>query len=249
MPSPLQYGDPPSLGPFVMQARLRAEPAGLVYLARGPDGRAVSVALLTKGAAFDPSARGRFVAAIREAASDRGGARPAGRGPAAVAEEAPPVLAMDTGGAPWVATPYVPGRAGAEWFLRPVTIGGMLLGRRQGPDFRPHWVHDRVPATPAPPRPAPPPTEPRRSVVVAGAVLALLVGLLTLVMWLLVGPQEETERSVRQLPPTVFVPTPPPVPATPIPDEEPSPSPSPGETGPGTPDPDGEDGDRRGEPI
>lgn len=248
--SSLQYGDPPTLGPFVVQARLRVGPAGLVYLAQAPDGRAVSVAVLTKGAAFDPSARDRFVTAIREAAPERGGvrgwmARRSGRR-AAGADDLPPVLAMDVGNAPWVATPFVVGQPGAEKFLERVVVSGVLIGERHGPDFAPHWVNDRIPAIPAPPRPKPPPTEPRRSVVVAGAVLALLLALMTVVVWLVFGRVDEETPPIRQLPPTMFVPTPPPVPASPVP-TDPTPTPSPGDSGPGTPDPDGEDG--QGEPI
>ncbi|MFC7586651.1 hypothetical protein ACFQYP_25110 [Nonomuraea antimicrobica] len=50
----LQYGDPPRLGPYVVQARLHAAPAGFVYLAQAPDGRAVSLAVLTRGPRSTP---------------------------------------------------------------------------------------------------------------------------------------------------------------------------------------------------
>ncbi|GAA5058946.1 hypothetical protein GCM10023259_044440 [Thermocatellispora tengchongensis] len=253
MATQLQQGDPPTLGPFVIQARLRVGPAGLVYLAQAPDGRAVTVALLTRGAALDAAARDRFVTAIREAATERGGvrgwvARLPGRGRAPVPDSMPQVLAMDVGPAPWVATPYVPGRDGAERFLEPVMVSGTLIGERHGPDFVPYWVSDRSPAIPAPPRPKPPPTEPRRSVIAAGAVLALMVALLMLTMWLLFGGEDDTEQPLRPLPPTMFVPTPPPVPLTPVPGR-PSPTPSPGETGPGSPHPEGDEENFPGEPI
>ncbi|RBQ18821.1 hypothetical protein DP939_16550 [Spongiactinospora rosea] len=240
--SPLQNGDPPSLGPFVIQARLRAGPAGLVYLAQAPDGRAVSVALLTRGAAFDAAARDRFVTAITQAAPERGGvrgwvARRSGRR-TAVLDTFPPVVAMDVGEAPWVATPYLPGRPGAERFLEPVLVSGMLIGERHGPDFVPHWISDRAPALPAPPRPAPPPTETRRAVLAAGAVLGLMLALLFVVGWLVFGRADDQARPMRPLPPTMFVPTPPPVPTTPMP-REPSPTPSPSESRPGSPAPEG----------
>src|SRR5690606_29582345 len=117
--TPLQYGDPPRLGPFTIQARLQTMPAGFVYLGQAADGRVVSIAVLTRGAALDAAARDRFVGAIREAMP--GGVR--GRlarvwGRAAVA--APEVLACDLGRAPWVAVPYRPGGPGAERFLEPV---------------------------------------------------------------------------------------------------------------------------------
>ncbi|MCG5214781.1 hypothetical protein [Streptosporangium sp. KLBMP 9127] len=243
--SPLQHGDPPQLGPFVMQARLRAGPAGLVYLAQAPDGRAVSIALLTKGAAFDAAARQRFVAAIRDSAPERGVrgwvSRRTARGRTPLPDSMPPVVAMDVGPAPWVATPYAHGRPGAERFLEPVLVSGTLIGERHGPDFVPFWVGDRIPALPAPPLPKPPPTETKRAVVVAGAVLALMLSLLTVVALLVFGRSEDLRQPPRPLPATVFVPTPPPIPMTPVP-QDPTPTPSPGETGPGTPAPDGDQG-------
>ncbi|MEV7013222.1 hypothetical protein [Streptosporangium sp. NPDC051022] len=238
--SPLQYGDPPQLGPFVLRGRLRVGPAGLVYLGQAPDGRAVSVAVLTKGAATDPAARDRFVTGIREAAASRSGVRGwmarAARGRTAVADAPPQVLAMDGGSAPWVATPYEPDRAGAERFLEPVLVSGTLIGERHGPDFAPHWVSDRSPALPAPPRAAPPPVEPRRSVVVAGAALTVLLVLLAVMVWLLLHREEEGAPPPRPLPQTTFVPTPPPVPATTEPGR-PTPSPSPSGGGTGSPGP------------
>ncbi|MFF5205749.1 hypothetical protein [Streptosporangium sp. NPDC000396] len=238
--SPLQYGDPPHLGPFVLQARLRVGPAGLVYLGQGADGRAVSVAVLTRGAALDPAARDRFVTGIREAVASRSGVRGwmarATRGRTAVADTAPQVLAMDGGRAPWVATPYEPDRAGAERFLEPVLVRGTLIGERHGPDFAPYWVGDRSPALPAPPEGAPPLTETRRSVIIAGTVLAVLLVLLVTMIWLLLPREEESQSPSRPLPTTVFVPTPPPVPATPDPGR-PTTTPSPSQSGTGTPGP------------
>ncbi|GAA3133947.1 hypothetical protein GCM10010466_25720 [Planomonospora alba] len=235
--SPLQYGDPPRLGPYVLQARLRVGPAGLVYLGQAANGRAVSVAVLTRGAAQDPAARDRFVTAVREAAASRGvrgwvaraaRARPAPAGPA------PQVLAMEDGTAPWVATPYEPDRVGAERFLEPVLVGGTLIGERHGPDFAPYWVGDRRPALPGPAAPALPPVATRRSVVAAAAALAVLLVLLAVMLWLLLGPDEEAEQFPSPLPPTVFVPTAPPVPETPDPGR-PSPAPSPSGSGTGEP--------------
>ncbi|WP_327091987.1 hypothetical protein OIE66_15550 [Nonomuraea sp. NBC_01738] len=91
MASPLQYGDPPRLGPFTVQARLHTAPAGFVYLAQAQDGRAVSLAILTRGAALDAAARDRFVTAVREAAPTGGMRGWLGRatGKAAVLDGAP----------------------------------------------------------------------------------------------------------------------------------------------------------------
>ncbi|MFG1707356.1 hypothetical protein ACFLIM_29570 [Nonomuraea sp. M3C6] len=238
--SPLQYGDPPRLGPYVVQARLHSAPAGFVYLGQGPDGRAVSLGVLTRGAAFDAAARERFVTAIREtAASERSGVRGwlgrGGRPRGAVLEGAPEVLGHDAGHAPWVAVPYVPGRPGAEWFLEQVMVGGTLIGEAHGPDFVPYWLTDRAPALPGPTRRRRPLTETRRRVLLAALALTLLLVLVTAILLLLLLGRQDSEQQPRQLPPTVFVPTPPPTPETPEPQPSPSQSPSPTESGPATP--------------
>jgi hypothetical protein len=253
MTTPLQYGDPPQLGPCVLQARLRTEAAGIVYLGQLPDGRAVSVAVLNQGASLDAAARDRFVGAITDAVQARSGVRGwvtpligmVGIGRGRTALGSPPIVAMNGGEAPWVAVPYLPGGPGAEWFLDPVMVSGTLIGERHGPDFVPHWLGDRRPALPAPPAPKPPPTATRRSVVLASTLLATLVLLLMVIVWLLLLRGDEEPQPARPLPPTVFVPTPPPVP--PSPQQEPSPSPSQGSPGGRTPLPEG--GEDQGESI
>ncbi|GAA0967081.1 hypothetical protein GCM10009555_010300 [Acrocarpospora macrocephala] len=228
MATPLQYGDPPRLGPFVLQARLQAAPAGLVYLGQGADGRAVSVAVLTRGAALDPAARNRFVTGIKEGEAARSGVRGLfSRVSRRRNVTTPPVVAWDGGEAPWVAVPYAPGGVGAERFLEPVMVSGMLIGDRHGPDFVPYWLGDRNPALPAPPPPAPPRTETVRSVALASALLATLVLFIGAILWLMLVRSDDEPMPARPLPPTVFVPTPPPVPTSPEPMQ---PSPTPGET-------------------
>ncbi|HLU75988.1 MAG TPA: hypothetical protein VKZ82_27675 [Nonomuraea sp.] len=237
--SPLQFGDPPRLGPYVVQARLHTAPAGFVYLAQGPDGRAVSLALLTRGAAFDPAARDRFVTAIKESAPEQGGVRGwfarGGRARSAVLEDAPPVLGADTGRAPWVAVPYVPGGPGAERFLEPVMVGGTLIGQAHGPDFVPYWLTDRAPAL-APPVRRRPLTETRKRVLLATLALLLLLLLATIFLLLMLLGRSGDAPMPQQLPPTQFMPTPPPTPTSPEPQEPTrSPSPSPPESGQETP--------------
>ncbi|MFG1946448.1 hypothetical protein [Nonomuraea sp. NPDC048826] len=239
--SPLQYGDPPRLGPYVVQARLHTAPAGFVYLGQGPDGRAVSLALLTRGAAFDPAARDRFVTAIREAAPEQeragvlGWFARGGRQRGAVLDDAPPVLAINTGRAPWVAVPYVPGNAGAERFLEPVMVGGTLIGQAHGPDFVPYWLTDRAPAL-APPIRRRPLTETRKRVLIAAAALLLLLLLVTAFLLLMLLSRSDSDPMPQPLPPTQFLPTPPPTPTSPEPQEPtPSPSPSPSQSGEETP--------------
>ncbi|GAA3589069.1 hypothetical protein GCM10022419_084330 [Nonomuraea rosea] len=237
--SPLQYGDPPRLGPFVVQARLHMAPAGFVYLGQAPDGRAVSLAVLTRGAALDAAARERFLTAIREAGGERSGVRGwlgrSGKSRGSVLEGAPEVLDSDQGHAPWVAVPYVPGRPGAERFLEPVMVGGTLIGEAHGPDFVPYWLTDRAPALPGPTRRRRPLTETRRRVLLAALALTLLLLLVTTILLLLLLGRQDSEPQPRQLPPTVFVPTPPPTPASPEPSTSPSPSQSPSESGQVTP--------------
>lgn len=247
--TPLQYGDPPRLGSYVVQARLQALPTGFVYLAQEDDGRAVSIALLTRGAAFDAAARERFLTAIRQAAPARGGvrgwvARARGRG----APGMPQVIATEEGPAPWVAVPYTPGGVGAAWFLQSVLVSGTLIGETHGPEFVPYWLGDRIPAVPLPPPPAPPPTETRKAVLVAMSVLVALLTLTGAIAWLLLGRGEDDSPPSRPPPPTLFVPTPPPLPS---PDDtlKPSPSPSPGESGTVTPGPSLPGDDSGGEPI
>ncbi|MEW9529527.1 hypothetical protein [Microbispora sp. NPDC049125] len=243
MVTPLQYGDPPRLGPYVLQARLQTAPAGLVYLGQGPDGRVVSVAVLTSGAAFDAAARDRFVTAVRNAERHhrtgvRGwGASLVDRVRGRVGADTPPVVAMEDGHAPWVAVPYVPGGPGAERFLDQVMVSGTLIGQRHGPDFVPYWLGDRSPALPAPPAPAPPPVSSRRSVVLASTLLATLVLVMAAALWLLLFRGGDGQTSPRPLPATNFVPTPPPVPTTPEP-QQPSPIPSSSGSGSRSPAPD-----------
>lgn len=238
--SPLQYGDPPRLGPYVVQARLHSAPAGFVYLGQAPDGRAVSLGVLTRGAAFDAAARDRFVTAVKEAGGrERSGVRGwlgrPGRPRGVVLEGTPEVLAFDGGRAPWVAVPYAPGRPGAEWFLEPVMVGGTFIGEAHGPDFVPYWLTDRAPALPGPARPRRPLTETRKRVLLAALALILLLLLVTAILLLMVFGRGDSEPQPRQLPPTVFVPTPPPTPETPMPQPSPSLSPSPTESGQSTP--------------
>ncbi|MEV6985891.1 hypothetical protein AB0M95_32155 [Sphaerisporangium sp. NPDC051017] len=235
--TPLQYGDPPRLGAYVVQARLQALPTGFVYLGQDSDGRVASIALLTRGAALDAAARERFLMAVRQASPARGGVRgwlgrARGRGSAG----APRVIAMDGGAAPWVAVPYVPGGPGAAWFLESVLVTGTLIGETHGPDFVPYWLGDRAPALPVPPPPAPPPTETRRAVVVALSALVALLTLSGAIVWLMLGRQDETMPPSRPLPNTYFQPTPPPVPS-PNDTLKPWPSPSPGDSGTTPPEP------------
>ncbi|MGI5121822.1 hypothetical protein ACQEU5_20140 [Marinactinospora thermotolerans] len=120
----LRDADPRQLGAFRLQGRLADSPVGVVYLARDRRGRAVSVAMLSRGAAADAAARDRFVAAVTKGA---GVASP------------PRVVAAATSSlsAPWVAVPYAEGGRGAEVFLEPVGAGGASAG---GVRLAPYWA-------------------------------------------------------------------------------------------------------------
>jgi hypothetical protein len=220
-----------------VQARLHAAPAGFVYLGQDADGRAVSLATLTRGAAFDAAARERFVTAIREVtpAGRRTWFGRTGRARGALLEDAPEVLSADTGRAPWVAVPYAPGRPGAEKFLEPVMVGGTFIGEAHGPDFVPYWLTDRAPALPVPRRRRPP-TETRRRVLLATLALTLVLLLVTVIALLLFIGREDSDPTPRPLPPTQFNPSPPPTPASPEPQRpSPSQSSSPSTSGQATP--------------
>src|SRR4051812_43236908 len=95
---PLQAGDPHTVGPYVLIARLGSGGMGHVFLGRTRGGRTVAVKAVKPELADDPEFRGRFqqeVAAARLVS---------GRYTAAVVD-ADPDAAM-----PWLATAYVSGQ-------------------------------------------------------------------------------------------------------------------------------------------
>ncbi|MEV5710630.1 hypothetical protein [Actinoallomurus sp. NPDC052274] len=238
MPKPLQVGDPAELGPFRLRSRLRESVAGIVYLGTDPNGRSVTVALLTTAAAGDAAARDRFRAAIaREtpapdsvprALPEPGAGRPA-----------PVIAALTEGGAPWVATTYEEGCPGAERFLEPVLPQRGWTGRsRRGPQFQAHWVSG--PVDPAVGAEGPPVAGPvaalgdSKGLAAAVLSLAALLALLALLVLLLFSC-EPTQ-------PTPPIPTETPTSSPGSPEPSPSltsprPSPSPGRSTPGSPRP------------
>ncbi|WP_067970124.1 hypothetical protein [Nocardiopsis trehalosi] len=123
---PLQDADPRQLGGFRLSERVSEGPEGVVYRAHDSRGRAVSVVMLSAGAAADPAARDRFVAAVTKGVGVSG---------------APKVLASNTGGAaaPWAAVRGDGAQAGA--FLAPVGVVGAGAGERAGgPAYAPYWA-------------------------------------------------------------------------------------------------------------
>ncbi|WP_046470552.1 hypothetical protein [Allosalinactinospora lopnorensis] len=133
MSEPLQDSDPRQLGAFRLRERTSVGTEGIVYLAHDSAGRAVSVAVLSEGAAADPAARDRFVAAV---------ARGAG------VQNPPRVLASNTSNpaASWVAVPHSDDAPGAGAFLEPVAVEP-AGGTRRSPGYVPYWAGARAPAS------------------------------------------------------------------------------------------------------
>ncbi|MCO5972324.1 hypothetical protein [Actinoallomurus soli] len=253
MPKPLQVGDPAELGPFRLHSRLRESVAGIVYLGADPNGRSVTVALLTAAAAGDAAARDRFRAAI---ARETPPPDPVPRvlPEPAPGEPAPVIAALAEGGAPWVATTYEEGRAGAERFLEPVLPQRGWTGRvRRGPQFQAHWASG--PAGPAVSTEGPPVSGPvaafgdSKGLATAVLSLAALLALLALLVLLLFSCEPE------QPAPPIPTQTPTSTPASPEPSPSltsSQPSPSPGRSTPGTPRPrpsGGDSGNPPGGPL
>ncbi|WP_344282268.1 hypothetical protein [Actinomadura napierensis] len=238
MSRPLPPGDPAQVGPFRLSARLSESAAGIVFLGVDGEGRRACVAVLNRGAAGDAAARDRFRAAILEAVpGGSGGSGGAGGGAGGAAV----VAAQPDGPAPWVATAYEAGGAGAERFLEPVLLGGAgrRWGRRRGPQFQPHWLGSSEAAlagqrprpevasgpVPAPDRP------PERGLVAAVLTLAGALVVLALLMAVLFAcqprPKDPPSPPPEPLPtfqsPSVAPPTPQ-QPMSPSPPPTPSPS-------------------------
>ncbi|MEU0572250.1 serine/threonine-protein kinase, partial [Nonomuraea sp. NPDC005983] len=93
----LRPGDPATIGPFRLKARLGQGGMGEVFLGESPGGREVAVKLIRAEHAADPDFRERFVREV-DAASRVGGFHTA------------QVVAADpTAAMPWMATAFVPG--------------------------------------------------------------------------------------------------------------------------------------------
>ena len=151
--SPLTDDDPPRVGPFWLDARLAAAPAGVAFTAHDDAQQSVLVVLLSEGAAADAAARDRMAGVVNalhiDAVVARGGHgqdsgrlarkyRPADDDP--VAPDSRPV-------APWVAlandgSPAV--AAEAVRVLDEVQLATVpLQGAAAGPDYQHYWI-DRV---------------------------------------------------------------------------------------------------------
>ncbi|MFC7327039.1 hypothetical protein [Marinactinospora rubrisoli] len=222
MSGPLQDYDPRQLGAFRLRERVSESPEGVVYLARDADGRPVSVAVLSEGAAADPAARDRFAAAVSKGAGVPG---------------APRVLASSAPGASvaWVATSADGDHGRAAAFLRPVGVAG---ARAAGtPRYAPYWSGAGSPGAarwgwlPRGRGAAAAESHPNRGVI-AGLLMLIMLFLVLLVLlylWL-AGVREQANSQPAPDPESS---------GSPSPSPQPSPSPRPSETGEsGSPDPD-----------
>ena len=99
---PLEPGDPETLGPYRLLARLGAGGMGRVYLARSLGGSTVAVKVVRAELAADPHFRERFRREVAAAAAVNG------------AWTAPVVGADTEASVPWLATSYVLGPSLAE---------------------------------------------------------------------------------------------------------------------------------------
>ncbi|MFC3996900.1 hypothetical protein ACFOVU_13300 [Nocardiopsis sediminis] len=211
---PLEDADPRQLGAFRLGDRVSTTPEGVVYSARDSRGRPVSVAMLSAGAAADPAARDRFIAAVHKGVGVSG---------------SPKVLASNTSGstASWVAVSGGGDRAGA--FLAPVGVGAAAA--TGGPSYAPYWATGSQP--PATARwswagrgggaAGSTETGPTWRVVVALLlVLALFIAILMMLFMWLSGLNQQAS------PPPVPPPSPSPSPSPSPESASPSPSPSDG---------------------
>jgi tetratricopeptide (TPR) repeat protein len=99
---PLAEGDPPRVGPYLLQARLGVGGMGRVFLGRSPAGRAVAVKVVHPELARDPGFRIRFRREVRAAQSVSG------------AFTAPVVAAGPDDDPPWLATAFIAGPSLSE---------------------------------------------------------------------------------------------------------------------------------------
>ncbi|MBX9387913.1 hypothetical protein ACFPZ0_07790 [Streptomonospora nanhaiensis] len=221
---PLAEDDPRQLGPFRLSERIGSRAEGVVYRGRDARGRAVTVAMLSAGAAADPAARDRFRAAVRKGAGVSGAPRVAGSN-------------LSGSAAVWVAVRE--GQGSAEAFLAPVGMAGADFGAAgAAPSYAPYWagragrpassVWSRAVGLRRGPQGEAAAAHPNWTVVAALLLVLLLFGVLMVVLFLLL--QTVAPRAGQ---------TPPPPPSYTPGSQPPTEAPSP--TGEGTtPDEDGD---------
>jgi hypothetical protein len=147
--SPLLPDDPPKVGPYWLDARLRASPAGIAFTAHDADNQPAMVLLLAQGAAADHAARARFAGEINALHIDtvlaRGGeGQNTGRLGRKFKPEDTPVTPDARQPAPWAALAYdgsPEAAAEAERILDAVQLATLPpQGMPSGPDYQQYWV-------------------------------------------------------------------------------------------------------------
>ena len=147
--SPLLPDDPPKVGPYWLDARLGASPAGIAFTAHDADNQPAMVLLLAQGAAADHAARARFAGEINAMHIDtvlaRGGeGQSTGRLGRKFTPEDDPVTPDARQPAPWAALAYdgsPAAAAEAERILDAVQLATLVpQGTPSGPDYQQYWV-------------------------------------------------------------------------------------------------------------
>jgi hypothetical protein len=147
--NPLLPDDPPKVGPYWLDARLGASPAGIAFTAHDADNQPAMVLLLAEGAAADPAARSRFAGEINAMHIDtvlaRGGeGQDTGRLGRKFRPEDDPVTPDARQAAPWTALAYdgsPAAAAEAERILDAVQLATLPpQGMPSGPDYQQYWV-------------------------------------------------------------------------------------------------------------
>lgn len=159
--SPLVPTDPPRIGPYWLDSRLLAGPAGITYLAHRDTTRetggdhpdqvpaGVMIVRLAEGAAADAAARDRFAGLVNKLHIDtvlaRGGqGQDGGRWGRKFLPEVGPAAIDDLDEAPWVALAYEGSprdRALADHLLSEVELRSLAAqGSPAGPDYRHYWL-------------------------------------------------------------------------------------------------------------
>lgn len=158
--SPLLPDDPPKIGDFWLDSRLRATPSGVTYVGHsdanrlgGDANQPVMVILLSEGAAEDAAARARLSGVINKLHIDtvvaRGGqGQDEGRLAKKYRSEGDdPPAPDDRPVAPWAALVYDGSPAAAATAMRILTEVELSRlapqGTPSGPDFRLYWI-DRI---------------------------------------------------------------------------------------------------------
>lgn len=151
-PVPLLPEDPPKVGDFWLDARLAANPAGVVYLAHRDDHAETMLIMLSAGAAADASARDRLAGEVNKLHADtvvaRGGQDQAeGRlGYKFRGEDDDPVTPESKPLAPWVTLVYdgsPDALAEGRRLLTSVDLSSAPpLGAFSGPGFKLPWTGD-----------------------------------------------------------------------------------------------------------